>query len=45
MDWFLWILWISITILLMPAIVMCIGMICIVISTLIEWCDATGKDR
>lgn len=45
MDWFLWILWISITILLMPVIMAFIGIICIGISTFIEWCNAIRKDR
>ena len=44
MDWFLWVLWISITILMMPVIVVFIGIICIVISDLIEWCNSVRKD-
>lgn len=44
MDWFLWFLWISITILLMPVITMCIGIICIGISIFIEWCNTIRKD-
>ena len=40
-----WILWIIITILLMPVIIMCSGIICIIISTLIEWCNVIRKER
>lgn len=42
MSWFLWII---LSILLTPVIMMSIGIICIGISTFIEWCNVIRKDR